>query len=87
MEKIAGLNFRGLQLTKFFAEILSCFLSQKLLLLKRGPHIYRIVQALPLILNHNNNNNNLQKNFCSALENCKNLERLAQRIFPLLRYS
>ena len=39
--KIAGLNFCGFNPTEVFAEILSRFLSQKYLLLKRGASIYR----------------------------------------------
>ena len=40
MEKFAGLNFHGFNPTKVFAKILSCFLSQKCLLLKRGAYLY-----------------------------------------------
>ena len=39
VEKFTGINFHGFNPTEVFAEILSCFLSQKCLLLKSGAYI------------------------------------------------
>ena len=49
-EKIfAGLNFHGFNPTEVFAEILSCFLSQKCLLLNSSTYIHGNTSAVLLI--------------------------------------
>ena len=40
MQKFAGLDFHGFNPTEVFAEMLSCFLSQKCLLRKSGAYIH-----------------------------------------------
>ena len=48
VEQFAGLKFRVFNPTEVFAEIPSCFLSQKYLLLKRIAYIYRKTFAVVL---------------------------------------
>ena len=48
METFPGLNFCGFHPAKVFAETLSCFLSQKCSLLKRGTYVYGKTYAVLL---------------------------------------